>query len=136
MARRRTTRAERLSTRSRRLPLNPAGGGAEITPANARFFASPLPVVLHILSASVYAILGAFQFAPGFRRRMPGWHRVGRLARGYMWTTGWAVRSVDDSVLSPAQLATVSCFMHSGSCLGLPWSCPSSLALPQSDEGT
>jgi uncharacterized membrane protein len=60
--------------------LTQLGGGAEITPANARFFASPLPVVLHILSASVYAILGAFQFAPGFRRRMPGWHRLaGRL---------------------------------------------------------
>jgi uncharacterized membrane protein len=52
-------------------------GGGEITPANARFFASPLPVVVHIVSASVYALLGAFQFAPGFRRR---WHRwAGRL---------------------------------------------------------
>jgi hypothetical protein len=27
--------------------------GAEITPANARFFEAPLPVVLHILSTSV-----------------------------------------------------------------------------------
>ncbi|RCW48390.1 DUF2306 domain-containing protein [Paenibacillus prosopidis] len=55
-------------------------GGAEITPANARFFASPLPVVLHIVSAGVYAILGAFQFAPGFRQRRPVWHRAaGRL---------------------------------------------------------
>src|SRR5262245_26931210 len=54
--------------------------GAEITPANARFFASPLPVVVHIVSAGVYAILGAFQFANGFRRRWPSWHRVaGRL---------------------------------------------------------
>ena len=60
--------------------LTQLAGGAEITPANARFFASPLPVVLHIVSAAVYAILGAFQFAPGFRRRWPGWHRVaGRL---------------------------------------------------------
>jgi uncharacterized membrane protein len=60
--------------------LTQLAGGAEITPANARFFASPLPVVLHILSASVYALLGAFQFAPGFRRRRPGWHRAaGRL---------------------------------------------------------
>jgi uncharacterized membrane protein len=60
--------------------LTVLAGGAEITPANARFFASPLPVVQHILSASVYAILGAFQFATGFRRRWPGWHRVaGRL---------------------------------------------------------
>ena len=55
-------------------------GGATITPANARFFASPLPVVLHIVGAGVYALLGAFQFAAGFRRRRPGWHRVaGRL---------------------------------------------------------
>ncbi len=55
-------------------------GGAEITPANARFFASPLPVVLHIVSAALYSILGAFQFSSGLRRRWPGWHRVaGRL---------------------------------------------------------
>ena len=32
-------------------------GGAEITPENARFFASPLPVVVHIVSVSLYAIL-------------------------------------------------------------------------------
>jgi uncharacterized membrane protein len=56
------------------------GGGAEVTPENARFFAIPLPVVLHILTALPFCILGAFQFAPGFRRRRPGWHRAaGRL---------------------------------------------------------
>lgn len=55
-------------------------GGVEITPANARFVASPIPVVVHIVSAGVYALLGAFQFANGFRRRHPGWHRAaGRL---------------------------------------------------------
>jgi uncharacterized membrane protein len=60
--------------------LTQLAGGAEITPANARFFAAPLPVVLHILGAAVYAVLGAFQFASGFRRRWPGWHRwAGRL---------------------------------------------------------
>jgi hypothetical protein len=53
---------------------------AEITAANARFFASPLPVVLHIISVTLYSLLGAFQFAPGFRRRHRGWHRMaGRL---------------------------------------------------------
>ncbi len=52
------------------------GGGAEITPDNVRFFAAPLPVVLHIIGVSVYCILGAFQFAPGFRRRKPNWHRA------------------------------------------------------------
>src|SRR6266508_1321100 len=60
--------------------LTQLAGGADITPANARFFASPLPVVLHIVGAAVYIILGAFQFAPTFRRRWPGWHRAaGRL---------------------------------------------------------
>ena len=55
-------------------------GGADITPDNARFFAAPVPIVLHILSVSLYCVLGAFQFAPGFRRRRPGWHRAaGRL---------------------------------------------------------
>jgi uncharacterized membrane protein len=50
--------------------------GAQITPENARFFAVPLPVVLHILSASLYCVLGAFQFVPRLRRRGRGWHRV------------------------------------------------------------
>jgi uncharacterized membrane protein len=55
-------------------------GGAEVTPDNVRFFASPLPVVLHILSVTLYSILGAFQFVPGLRRRRPSWHRAaGRL---------------------------------------------------------
>ena len=54
--------------------------GAEITPDNARFFAAPVPVVLHIITVTVCCILGAFQFAPGFRRRRPNWHRAaGRL---------------------------------------------------------
>lgn len=63
--------------------LTQLAGGAEITPANARFFAAPVPVALHIVSAAVYAILGAFQFSAGFRRRWPGWHRAaGRLVVG------------------------------------------------------
>jgi uncharacterized membrane protein len=52
-------------------------GGTEITPDNARFFAMPVPVLVHILSASLFCVLGAFQFVPGLRRR---WHRpAGRL---------------------------------------------------------
>lgn len=54
--------------------------GAEITEANARFFASPVPVLIHIVAASVYSILGAFQFVPSLRRGRPNWHqRSGRL---------------------------------------------------------
>jgi len=60
--------------------LTQLAGGAAITPANARFFAAPLPVVVHIVGAGVFAILGAFQFVTAFRRRRPGWHRAaGRL---------------------------------------------------------
>ena len=51
-------------------------GGAEITRANERFFANPFPVALHILVVIPYGIVGAFQFAPGFRRRNRRWHRA------------------------------------------------------------
>jgi len=50
-------------------------GGAQVLPADARYTASPVPVVLHILSATVFAVLGAFQFSTSIRRRRPGWHR-------------------------------------------------------------
>jgi hypothetical protein len=50
--------------------------GAEVTPANARFFANPLPVVAHILTVIPYSIVGAFQFAAGIRRRHRRWHRT------------------------------------------------------------
>jgi uncharacterized membrane protein len=60
--------------------LTQLAGGADITPSNARFFASPLPVVLHIVSVTLYSLLGAFQFVPSFRRRQRTWHRrVGRI---------------------------------------------------------
>ncbi len=57
------------------LRLNELASGAEITPANARFFASPLPVILHVVGAAVYALFGAFQFVSRLWRRGTGWHR-------------------------------------------------------------
>jgi uncharacterized membrane protein len=51
-------------------------GNAEVSEANARFFAMPLPVVLHILSVIPFSILGALQFSPALRRRRRGWHRM------------------------------------------------------------
>ena len=51
-------------------------GGAEVTADNARFFASPVPVVVHIVGVTVYSVLGAFQFSAGLRRRWPGRHRL------------------------------------------------------------
>jgi uncharacterized membrane protein len=50
--------------------------GATITPDNARFFAAPLPVAIHIPTVVVFCMLGAFQFAPGFRRTHRAWHRT------------------------------------------------------------
>src|SRR5688500_14048599 len=58
------------------LRLVTLAGVAEILPVSEARAAMPLPVVLHIVGAAVFAILGALQFAPGFRRRRPGWHRA------------------------------------------------------------
>lgn len=59
--------------------LHELASGAEITADNARFFASPLPVILHIVSASLFAVLGAFQFVSRLWRRGNHWHQnVGR----------------------------------------------------------
>jgi len=56
--------------------LTQLAGGAAVTSENARFFASPIPVVIHIVAVLVYSIVGAFQFSPGFRRRHRPWHRA------------------------------------------------------------
>jgi uncharacterized membrane protein len=54
--------------------------GTALTPDDTRFRALPLPIVLHIVSVLPFCLLGAFQFAPGLRRRWPGFHRLaGRL---------------------------------------------------------
>lgn len=55
-------------------------GGPTSLPPKPHVTESPLPLILHIASALVFAVLGAFQFSPRLRRRRPGWHRVaGRL---------------------------------------------------------
>ncbi|MFB9444453.1 DUF2306 domain-containing protein [Dactylosporangium vinaceum] len=51
-------------------------GGVERTAGNARFVDMPAPVIVHIVGAVTYAILGALQFAPGFRRTHRRWHRI------------------------------------------------------------
>lgn len=57
------------------LRLVQLSGGTAALPSDARYDASPLPVVVHIVCATVFAVVGAFQFAPQIRRRHPGWHR-------------------------------------------------------------
>ena len=58
------------------LRLVELAGGPALMPANPRLNASPVPVVVHIVTAVGYAALGAFQFSAGLRRRRPGWHRA------------------------------------------------------------
>ena len=58
------------------LRLVELAGGPQFLPANPRLIESPVPVVVHIVCAVAYAVLGAFQFSAGIRRRRPGWHRA------------------------------------------------------------
>jgi uncharacterized membrane protein len=81
--------------------------GAEVTEANQRFFDLPLPVVLHVLGAVPYCIVGAFQFSAAMRRRWPRWHRVaGRVlvacglvvaASGLWMTFGYDLPALDNA---------------------------------------
>ncbi|MCZ7422803.1 MULTISPECIES: DUF2306 domain-containing protein [unclassified Micromonospora] len=62
------------------LRLAEFAGGAQVLPDGDRITSAPLPVIAHIVAVTVFSVLGAFQFAPRFRRRHRRWHRVaGRL---------------------------------------------------------
>ena len=62
------------------LRLIQLAGGPEVMPADARFTGFPAALVAHIVGALVYALVGAFQFVPRFRRRHLTWHRrAGRI---------------------------------------------------------
>jgi uncharacterized membrane protein len=50
-------------------------GGTQLLPSNPRIAASPVPLVIHVLGAALYAVVGAFQFPARLRRRRPAWHR-------------------------------------------------------------
>ena len=58
------------------LRLAELAGGPKLMPPNALFVATPLPVVIHIVGAAVFALVGAFQFVTGYRKRLLGWHRA------------------------------------------------------------
>jgi uncharacterized membrane protein len=57
------------------LRLIEVAGGPAVMPANHRYGAFPLPLVLHIMGAIVFVLAGILQFLPRFRRRHPVWHR-------------------------------------------------------------
>ncbi|MFF0775263.1 DUF2306 domain-containing protein [Nonomuraea wenchangensis] len=55
------------------LRLSALSGGPDVLPDGARFAAMPVPVVAHIIAATGYTVLGAFQFGG---RRPPARHRL------------------------------------------------------------
>ncbi|MCW2766287.1 MAG: hypothetical protein JWO11_2246, partial [Nocardioides sp.] len=57
------------------LRLLQLSGGPAVIPADDRFAGFPAPLVVHIVGAALYAVVGVFQFAPTFRRRHLTWHR-------------------------------------------------------------
>ena len=65
------------------LRLVEVAGGPQLMPTNPRIDVSPAPLVVHVLGAALYAILGAFQFSTRLRRRHLNWHRrTGRILVG------------------------------------------------------
>jgi hypothetical protein len=65
------------------LRLLEIAGGPQVLPANPRIDASPVPLVLHVVAAAVYAVVGAFQFPARLRREHRAWHRrAGRVLVG------------------------------------------------------
>lgn len=44
--------------------------------SNARFGQAPWPVTLHIVAATLFSVLGAFQLDPTWRAKALGWHRA------------------------------------------------------------
>lgn len=57
------------------LRLVQLGGGPSALPADSRFTGLPLALVVHIVGAATYALLGILQLLPRFRRRHLTWHR-------------------------------------------------------------
>ncbi len=50
--------------------------GAAMTADNARFVVMPVPVVVHVVAAIPFSMVGALQFMPQFRMRHPQWHQA------------------------------------------------------------
>ena len=57
------------------LRLIQLAGGPAVIPADHRFASFPLPLVVHIVGATAYALAGILQFVPRFRARHLAWHR-------------------------------------------------------------
>jgi uncharacterized membrane protein len=127
-ARRRTPRGRLVATGLLALTAVPVAAGfyrlvtlatgATVTPENARYVQSPVPVVVHIVAITGYGIFAVFQFLPRFRRRHRRWHRVaGRIlvplglavALSGLWMTLFYPRTpYDSAVLTGTRVLVVT----------------------------
>ncbi|HVH95172.1 MAG TPA: DUF2306 domain-containing protein [Nocardioidaceae bacterium] len=65
------------------LRLLQLAGGPALMPADQRFTGFPVALVIHIVGAAVFALVGALQFLPRLRRGRRSWHRrAGRIVAG------------------------------------------------------
>lgn len=65
------------------LRLLELAGGPVLLPTNPRIDASPAPVVVHVVTVALFALLGALQFSTRLRHARPHWHRrSGRMLVG------------------------------------------------------
>ncbi|MFC4070027.1 DUF2306 domain-containing protein [Actinoplanes subglobosus] len=105
------------------LRLSEMAGGAAVIPDGERVTQSPVALVAHIVSVTVFGVLGAFQFAPGVRRRFRRWHRIaGRIlvpagliaAVSGLWLTVFLpAAAVDSPVLAGIRIGVVAWMMTS-----------------------
>jgi hypothetical protein len=93
-------------------------------PADARFLQAPVPIVVHVVSGTLYCMVGAFQFSAGFRLRWPGLHRcAGRWlalcglvtgVTGFWMTTTYPIpTSMQGPLLYSVRLAVASAMVGS-----------------------
>ncbi|WFE20114.1 DUF2306 domain-containing protein [Solwaraspora sp. WMMD937] len=102
------------------LRLAELAGGPPIVPDGDRVTAAPVALVTHIVAVTVFSLVGAFQFAPGLRRRHRAWHRAagrilvlcGLLTAGTgLWLTLFLPPAAVDSELLVAIRVVVSVAM-------------------------
>lgn len=81
--------------------------------STARFHHAPWPVTLHILAATLFSVLGAFQLDPSWRAKAPGWHRAAgviALASGLVVAASGAYMAmtydIPEALQGPLLLAT------------------------------
>lgn len=98
------------------------------TEENARFFDLPVPIIVHIVGATTFTVLGAFQLMPSLRRNHPRWHRVaGRVlvpaglaaALSGMWMAAFADLPVYDNTALMWLRLVFGSIMVAGLALGL-----------------